>query len=77
MNAGERKLFDRLKKALSSISQNPKTAIEVTKLLEDFVVSLEEIVGDLEEMSDERTASILREIIHASDQTSIEGFAAI
>ena len=77
MNVGKQELFDRLMKALSSISQNPKTATEVNRILEDFVISLEEIVDDLKATSDEQTAAALRMIIHASDRNSLEGLAAV
>ena len=75
MNAEEQKLFARLEKALSSISQNPKTAVEVTRIFDDFVVSLEDIVDDLETTSDEQTAATLRAILHATNRTSIDWLA--
>ena len=77
MNAGEQKLFERLKKVLSSISQNPKTAIEVTRIFEDFVVSLEEIADELDATSDERTAATLRAILHATTRASTGRLTAI
>jgi len=77
MNAGEQELLDRLNKVLSSISQNPKTATEVLRIFEDFVVSLEEIADELDASSDERTAATLRAILHATNRTSAERLTAI
>ncbi len=75
MNAEERKLFARLEKALSSISQNPKTAAEIVRIFDDFVISLEDIVDDLEATSDEQTAATLRAILHATSRASIDWLA--
>lgn len=66
MNAGQQRLFNRLKNVLDVISENPETAAQVTSLLEDFVISLEEIAADLQAMSDEEMAATLRAIVHAA-----------
>lgn len=77
MNAEEQKLFERLKKALNSITQNPNTAVEVTRIFDDFVASLEDIVDDLEATSDEQTAATLRAILHATSRASIDWMATV
>lgn len=59
----KRELFDRLETAISAISINPKTLCEVNLLLEDFIVSIEEIANDLEIDSDDCVAKRLKEII--------------
>lgn len=69
MNAGQQRLFDRLKNALDVISESPETAVQVTSLLEDFAISLEEIAADLQAMSDEEMAATLRAIVHAAMPT--------
>ncbi len=66
MNARQQELSDRLKKVLDNISKSPETSAQVTLLLEDFVISCEEIAIDLEETSDEETAATLKAIVHAA-----------
>lgn len=77
MNAEEQKLFARLEKALNSISQNSETAVEVTRIFDDFVISLEDIVDDLETTPDEQTAATLRAILHATNRTFIDWMATV
>ena len=66
MNARQQKLFDQLKKVLDNISKSPKTSAQVTLLLEDFLISLEEIAIDLKETSDAETAATLKAIVSAA-----------
>jgi len=66
MNAGQQKLFNRLKDVLDVVSESPETAAQVTSLLEDFVISLEEIATDLQAISDEEMAATLKAIVHAA-----------
>ena len=66
MNAGQQKLCNRIKDVLNVISESRETAAQVTSLLEDFVISLEEIAADLRTMSDEEMAATLRAIVHAA-----------
>jgi len=62
----QRELFDRLRKAMNSISEHPKTAAQMTSIFEEFVVSVEEIACDLETMSDDQVGRNLEEIIALS-----------
>jgi hypothetical protein len=67
-------LFERLKRAMNTISKNPKTLAEVSFLFEDFVVSMEEIAYDLTTDSDERVAENVREaaaILQKADNPSL------
>ncbi len=66
MNARQQELFDRMKKVLDDISKSPRTLTQVTLLLEDFLISLEEIAIDLKETSDEETAATLKAIVSAA-----------
>ncbi len=66
MNARQQELFDRLKEALDNISGSPETADQVITLLEDLVISFEEIAADLETTSDEETAATLKSIIQTA-----------
>jgi hypothetical protein len=54
--------FERLKRAMDTISENPKTLTEVSFLFEEFVASIEEIAHDLAIDSDEFVAENLREV---------------
>ena len=55
-------LFERLKRAMNTISENPKTLAEVSFLFEEFVASIEEIAHDLGTDSDEHVAENVREV---------------
>ena len=66
MNARQQELFDRMKKVLDDISKSPRTLTQVTLLLEDFLISLEEIAIDLKETSDAETAATLKAIVSAA-----------
>jgi len=55
-------LFERLKRAMNTISENPKTLAEVSFLFEEFVASVEEIADDLGTDSDEHVAGNVREV---------------
>jgi len=69
MNAEQQRLFNRLKNVLDVISESSETAVQVTSLLEDFVISLGEIAADLQTISDEEMAATLRAIVHAAMPT--------
>ena len=62
----QRELFDRLRKAMRSISEHPKTAAQMASIFEEFVVSVEEIACDLETMSDDQVGRKLEEIVALS-----------
>ena len=67
--------FERLKRAMDTISENPKTLAEVSFLFEEFVASIEEIAHDLAIDSDEFVAENVREIaavLHKIDNPSLE-----
>ena len=66
MNTRQKELFERLRDALDTISKSPETADEVALLFEDFVITFEEIAGDLETTSDKETAATLKEIVNAA-----------
>lgn len=55
-------LFKRLKRAMDTISENPKTLAEVSFLFGEFVASIEEIAHDLAIDSDEHVAENVREV---------------
>jgi hypothetical protein len=61
----QKESFERLKKAMDVISNNPKTAAEVSLLFEEFVASIEEIACDLATISDEQVAENLKECVSA------------
>ena len=68
MNSTQQKLVNRLRKALDNISESPETAAVVEDmLLEDFVISIEVIVDDLETRPDREVAATLRAIVNAAD----------
>ena len=60
----QKELLNRLRIAMDGISRNPKTAVEVAPLFEDFVVSMEEIAHDLETATDEQVAKDLEEVLN-------------
>ena len=55
-------LFERLKRAMNTISENPKTLSEVSFLFEEFVASMEQIAYDVTIDSDENVAGNVREV---------------
>jgi hypothetical protein len=61
-------LFGRLKRAMNTISENPKTLAEVSFLFEEFVASMEEIAYDLMTDSDEYVAQNVREVAAISQR---------
>jgi len=66
MNQELQALFNRLQEALDKISRYPKTAVEVSLLTDELVETLEEIVADLIERSDEQVSKDLQSIITQS-----------
>jgi len=67
-------LFERLKRAMDTISENPKTLAEVSFLFGEFVASMEEIAYDVMTDSDERVAENVREaaaILQKADNPSL------
>lgn len=69
MNTKHQKLIARLKKALDSISGNPKTEAVVALLLRDLVISFAEIASDLKQTPDQETAAILKAMIKVVPKT--------
>ena len=68
-------LFKRLRKAMDTISENPKTLAEVSFLFEEFVFSMEEIAHDLVTNSDECVAENVKEVaavLHKIDNPSLD-----
>ncbi len=63
MNYRQKKLLDRLSVALDIISEGIETEAMMNELLEDLVISGENIAADLMETSDKETASTLRSLI--------------
>ncbi len=68
MNTDLQKLLDRLKKTFPDISQTPKTATQMALLLEDLVISFEQIAADLRKISDEEIAATLKAMIDRSSE---------
>jgi len=64
VDMNQKELLNRLRIAMDGISRNPKTAVEVAPLFEDFVVSMEEIAHDLETATDEQVAKDLEEVLN-------------
>ena len=62
----QQELFERLKRAMDIIKQNPRTSAEVAGIFREFVESMEEIVDDLATTSDEQIAETLRELVTIS-----------
>ena len=58
----ETELFERLRKAMDIIEENPQTAAEVSGLFKEFVESMEEITIELGEIPDALIAETLREL---------------
>ena len=65
-------LFGRLKRAMDTISRNPKTSAGVSSLFEEFVASIEEIAHDLSTDSDECVAEDVNAILQGIDNPSLE-----
>ncbi len=63
----QKELLDRLRNALDSIPKNARTAGIATRLLEEFVLSVEEIAKDLEKRTDAQVARDLEGIVHLVD----------
>ena len=67
MNSTQQKLFSRLRKTIDNISESPETAAVVTRIFENFVISIEDIVDDLKTTPDIEVAANLKAIIDSVD----------